>query len=134
MQSRRSSTAAQESVATKSRSFRSFLLMEQFAAREIGERIAQARKERGLTQEELAEMAPFSKRSLQDYEGGMTIPYRHLRDLSRLLKRPEEWFLYGEDAASATTEERLGHIEQRLAEILDRLDRAAEDRADPAAG
>lgn len=131
MQSRRRLGTRQESAATNRRTFHSFLLMEQFAAREIGERIAQARKERGLTQEELAEMAPFSKRSLQDYETGATIPYRHLRDLSRLLRRPEEWFLYGEDAANATTEERLDRIEGRLEEILGLLEQG---QAGPASG
>lgn len=87
---------AQKAAATTSREFRTFLLMAQFEAREIGARIEQARKEKGLTQEELAEMASFSKRSLQDYERGETIPYRHFRELGRLLERPTEWFLYGD--------------------------------------
>ena len=56
-----------------------------FTAREVGARIAAMRRERGFTQEELAALAPFSKRSLQDYEAGISLPYRHLRDLSSLL-------------------------------------------------
>lgn len=71
--------------------------MEEFELREIGARIAQARLERGFTQEQLAEIGSFSKRSLQDYEAGVTIPYRHLRELGRLLKRKPEWFLYGDE-------------------------------------
>lgn len=95
-QSSPSLRAAQKLAATKTRNLRTLLLMEQFAAGEIGARIQQARRERGLTQEEFAELTTFSKRSLQDYESGVTIPYKHLREISRLLRRPEEWFLYGD--------------------------------------
>lgn len=97
MQSRRSSGVAQKPAATSGRNFRTFLLMQQFAAHEIGGRIKQARLEAGLTQDELADLASgFSKRSLQDYESGVTTPYKHLQELSRLLRRPTEWFLYGD--------------------------------------
>ena len=114
-QSRRTFTSPQEVAATNSRNFRTFLLMQQFAAREIGARIAQARKERGLSQEELADLvAGFSKRSLQDYEAGVTIPYKHLNELGRLLKKPEEWFLYGDDEQ----EDAGGPSDERLREIV----------------
>lgn len=88
--------SAQKVAATRGRDFHTFLLMAQFEAREIGARISRARDERGMTQEELAAIAPFSKRSLQDYEAGKTIPYRHLQDIGKLLGRPTEWFLNGE--------------------------------------
>lgn len=84
-----------KAAATNARNFRTFLLVSQLEAQEIGARITQARKELGMTQEEVAEVATFSKRSLQDYEAGVTIPYRHLREISGLLKRPVEWFLHG---------------------------------------
>jgi repressor LexA len=87
--------------------------MQQFEAQEIGARIKQARLERGLTQEQLAEMASFSKRSLQDYEAGSTIPYSHFRELGRLLNKPPEWFLYGDEAGTG----------DQLAEIIERLER-----------
>ena len=95
------------------RSLRAFILVQQFAAEEIGARIQQARKERGLTQEELAEMASFSKRSLQDYETGVTIPYRHLAEIARLLGKTVEWFLYGDEAANA------GELEAIRAELVE---------------
>jgi transcriptional regulator with XRE-family HTH domain len=100
--------------------------VQQFEAQEIGARIRQARLERGLTQESLAEMASFSKRSLQDYEAGQTIPYRQLREFSRLLNRPEEWFLYGDEKSSGLDEDRLREIvreelEAALAPIRERL-------------
>lgn len=90
--------------------------MQQFNAAEIGGRIAQARRERGLTQEELAGSGTFSKRSLQDYESGLTIPFRHLRELSQLLDQPVQWFLYGEDA-DVDVDERLERIETMLGAI-----------------
>jgi transcriptional regulator with XRE-family HTH domain len=97
-QSRHRNGAAQELAATNPRNFRTFLLMQQFAAQEIGARIRQARKERGLTQDQLADLVTgFSKRSLQDYESGKTIPYAHLTELGVILRRTTEWFLYGDE-------------------------------------
>lgn len=84
-----------KSAATNDRNFHRFLLMAQLEAKAIGARIQQARLEAGMTQEQVAEIATFSKRSLQDYEGGVTIPYRHLREIGQLLDRPVEWFLHG---------------------------------------
>ena len=122
VQTKRRGRATQVAAATKSRNFRTFLLMQRFEAQEIGERIKLARLERGLTQEELAEMSSFSKRSLQDYEGGLTIPYRHFRELSRLLNRPEEWFLYGGEALAAFDEERLrGIVREEIEAALDSI-------------
>lgn len=118
------SGSAHSGAATNARSFRSFLLMAQLEAREIGARIQQARNERGLTQDELAELADVSVRALQTWESGKVIPYRHFRDLARLLKKQEEWFLYGEPepAEDADVAERLGRIEQILEELAARLD------------
>lgn len=100
-------TTAQKLAATNSRNFRTFLLVSQFEAEAIGARIALARKERGMTQEELASVASFSKRSLQDYERGVTIPYKHLRELATILKRKTEWFLYGDPDESSSELQRL---------------------------
>lgn len=70
--------------------------MTALAASEIGARIAQARRQAGFTQEELAELGSFSKRSLQDYENGTTIPYKQMRELGELLGASVEWLLYGD--------------------------------------
>lgn len=86
-----------KAAATNSRTFRTFLLMSQLQAREIGGRIKRKRIERGMTQEELAAMASFSARSLQDYENGVTIPYRHFREIGRLLDATPEWLMYGRE-------------------------------------
>jgi transcriptional regulator with XRE-family HTH domain len=122
-------------AATTDRNFRTFLLVSQLEAEAIGRRIAQARHESGLTQDDLAEMTSFSKRSLQDYEAGVTIPYRNFKEIAALLKRPVEWFLHGdreenrngllEEVAGSVTELTLSMAEslERLAETLERLAR-----------
>lgn len=117
-QSRHRRVRRSNSRRQSSRSLRTFLLAVQFEAKEIGERIAQARREAGLTQEQLAEIASFSKRSLQDYEAGTTIPYRHLRELSRLLKRDVDWFLHG---ASPAGNDRIAELEGQLEAEVARL-------------
>ncbi len=93
---------AKEGAATNLRTFRTFLLMQQFAAHEIGQRIAQARKEAGgITQEDLADALDVSKRSLQDYEAGVTIPWKHFTKLTAITGRQLEWFLHGDEPAAA---------------------------------
>jgi transcriptional regulator with XRE-family HTH domain len=123
-------------AATTDRNFRTFLLVSQLEGHAIGARIAQARKEAGMTQEDVADLAEgFGKRSLQDYEAGNTMQYKHLRELSSILNRPVEWFLHGdretdrkgplEEVAASVTELTLSMAEslERLAEILERLAR-----------
>ena len=105
-----------ETAATKARNFSSFLLMAQLQAREIGARIALARNEAGLTQEELCDLATFSKRSLQNWEAGANIPYRHMQEVSGLLGRPVEWFLHGEQPGGDDSE---SPVELRLSELAD---------------
>jgi transcriptional regulator with XRE-family HTH domain len=101
--------------------------MSQFEAREIGKRIAEARILASLTQEELAEMASFSKRSLQDYETGVTIPYRHMREISRLLGREVEWFLHGKASVPDDRLESLeGVVVDGFAAVNRRLERLEE--------
>lgn len=114
-QSRRSIGTTQKVSATFGRDFRTFLLMSQFEARDIGERIALARNQAGMTQDELAALASFSKRSLQDYEGGVTIPYKHLREIGRLLRREPDWFLHG-DPDGDPVEDRVKALEVAVAE------------------
>lgn len=63
---------------------------------EVGQRIVQARKELGLTQEELAELAGVSQRSMQAYETGEVIPYRKMRELSKVLEVETSWLLHGQ--------------------------------------
>jgi transcriptional regulator with XRE-family HTH domain len=63
-----------------------------------GRRIAQARRERRLTQAELAARIGVSPRSVHAYESGSVVPYRHLAALERELGRPTSWLLAGTSA------------------------------------
>lgn len=107
------------SAATNTRSFRTFLLVSQLQAQEIGARIALARNESGLTQEQLADLGSFSKRSLQNWEAGVVIPYKSFEEISRLLRRPTDWFLHGELSEPDDEQPRL---ELRLAELADAIE------------
>lgn len=108
-----------KTAATNTRNFRTFLLVSQLAAKEIGARIALARNEAGLTQEALTDMATFSKRALQTWEAGNVVPYRHMQEISRLLDRPVEWFLHGEQPHEVALE---SPVELRLAELVAALE------------
>ena len=73
--------------------------------RQIGARIAAARREAGLTQRELAERLGVTTRSIQNYESGAVIPYKHLRRIETMGHKNVGWILAGdppEDSIAAT--------------------------------
>lgn len=89
--------------------------MQQFAAAEIGERIAQARRENdGMTQEQLAELLDVSTRAVQNYEAGVSIPWKHFSRLEKIFDRDLAWFLHGHDA----TAEAESDVARRLDDLL----------------
>lgn len=123
-QRKRTFTTAQKLAATNTRSFRTFLLVSQFEATEIGARIREARDEKGMTQEDLAAVMPFSKRSLQDYEAGVTIPYKHLAEIGRVLGHAPAWFLRGEETtteADPGLAEEVRALREQVAMLIERL-------------
>jgi PAS domain S-box-containing protein len=67
---------------------------------ETGARLAQARKQAGLTQKALAERLGVTRRSIQGYEAGTVVPYKHLERLGGILDRTPSWFLGGEQAVA----------------------------------
>jgi transcriptional regulator with XRE-family HTH domain len=83
----------------------------------IGLRIARARKERGLTQEELASLIGVSARSIQGYEAGKVVPYRRLTQLAEITNCEVGWILQGDAAATAGSDP----------EVVDRLVIAVEE-------
>jgi len=111
--------------------------MQQFAAREIGARIGLARKEAGgMTQEQLAELLDVSARSVQDYEAGITIPWKHFQRLEVIFKRPMGWFLHGDvDGEPADVRRLLEELTASVAGlaesqdlILERLEKIERER------
>jgi transcriptional regulator with XRE-family HTH domain len=95
----------------------------------IGSRLAQARKEAGLTQEQLAELVGVTPRSIQGYEAGKVVPYRHLKRLEEITGKTPSWFLRNEAEPSALTPE----VAERLVALVERVAAEAERLADAAA-
>jgi transcriptional regulator with XRE-family HTH domain len=109
-------------------------------AREIGRRIALARKESGMTQNHLAFQLRVSPRSVAAYEAGELIPYRHMRDLEQQLERPMGWLLHGDKWEGQETLEMKQQLDQVLAELkklnsaVSSLRRSVEALAQPQGG
>lgn len=85
----------------------------------IGERIAKAREEAGLRQEDLADMIERSTRTVQSYEAGTSSPYRKIREISAVTGRSVEWLLHGDPQDDPPPKDLAG---QGLALVLDRLE------------
>lgn len=113
---------------------RTLLLLSVFEPQDIGARIAVARKEAGLTQEELGDIVGVSTRSIQGYEYGDVPPYRYINKIAEVVNRSVAWLLHGEEAEDTITNaQRLAHIEEQLAEIRGLLAGNRPDEDAPAA-
>jgi transcriptional regulator with XRE-family HTH domain len=91
---------------------------------EVGVRIARARREAGLTQHALAGQLGITSRSVQNYEAGVVIPYRHLSRIESLTGKRPGWILAGDngDEDLAQTLETLRvTIDQHQALLRDHL-------------
>lgn len=75
--------------------FRTLRLVSSQEQREIGRRVALARKRAGMTQRELADALGVTTRSIQHYESGAVVPYKHLRRLELLTRTRPGWILDG---------------------------------------
>lgn len=88
-----------------------------------------------MTQEQLAELLDISKRQLQNYELGETIPWKHFQPLTRIFDRPLEWFLYGAESEADAREQRLveaiEQVQGLVAKVDELIDIARELRGDP---
>ena len=96
---------------------------------EVGQRIVDARKELGLNQEELAELAGVSQRSMQAYETGEVIPYRKMREIAQVLQVSPTWILHGEEEETdgevvelRKQIENLSKLIRTMSKKLDRLE------------
>ena len=63
---------------------------------DVGRRIAEARRESGMTQADLAAALQVTVRSIQNYESGVSVPYRHLRTIESLTHKRPGWTLDGD--------------------------------------
>jgi transcriptional regulator with XRE-family HTH domain len=83
--------------------------------RRIGSRILVARREAGLTQRELAELLGITTRSVQNYESGAVMPWRHLARIETLTRKRRGW-LTQDDATG-------GSIDQTIADLLEVMEK-----------
>ena len=127
----RSQDARNQTSATKSRNLRKLLheYMEAAANNnlaDVGERIAQARKEAGLTQDELSDLIGVGMRQIQYYEAGESNPYRTLRRIAEATGQSVGWLLHGDPATELAAGEdvaaALQGIELRLAALEEKID------------
>ena len=90
----------------------------------IGSRIRQARKERNLTQADLADLLGITTRSVQNYESGAIVPYRHLSAIETLTRKRPGWLLRADEDAGAlgdTIADLRRTMEQHQAVLQDHL-------------
>lgn len=93
--------------------------------REIGSRIAVARREAGLTQRQLADKLGVTTRSIQNYESGTIVPYKHLRRIEVLAHKRIGWILAGEgtsESIAATIERLETALERHQAMLREHLE------------
>lgn len=109
--------------------------MDEHLQLQICERIKQARKAAGLTQEDMASLMNVTPRAYQNYERNR-VPFRRLGDIARLTGSEQEWLLRGDSAQSEvqagllrdvaagmeTLQNSQEDVHQKLDEILNRLE------------
>ena len=96
-----------------------------------GKRMAAARREAHLSQRALAGELGVSLRTIQNYEAGTFVPYRHLHTLGRVLGRNPSWLLYGfehedVDRLLARSREQRGELKRNLERLVELRGRLAD--------
>ena len=96
--------------------------------RKWGESIRTHRRLRGMTQEQLADLIGVSARSIQDYEAGVTIPWKHLRPIAQVTRCPVEWLIHGDEAEE---DPKLRQLFAEMNERVRRIEAAVLGREEP---
>lgn len=94
--------------------------MDLYLQRQICQRIKQARKAAGLTQEDMAGLLNVTTRAYQNYEADR-VPFRRLSEIARLTSVEQEWILRGDPP----TEADRGLLKD-VADAVEQLERSAE--------
>ena len=89
-------------------------------AKAVGQRLARARKDAGMTQKELGNLVGVTQRSVANWESGKVVPYRHLRLIEAAVGRPAASLLYDDEARMEA-----GAIVDELRDLRDVLRQAA---------
>jgi PAS domain S-box-containing protein len=88
------------------------------AGEAVGRRIAAARRAAGLTQKQLAAMIGVTRRSVQSYEAGAVVPYKHADRLGEALGLGAGWIMDGEAPADALQESLREVVRNELRAVL----------------
>lgn len=99
-----------------------------FTARQIGARVCEARKARGLTQITVAQHAGISKGFYCDVEHGAEISASRLLRIAHVLGVSVDHLLTGTSASASVAEERAEHAEADVARLTRQVDDLAQDR------
>jgi transcriptional regulator with XRE-family HTH domain len=93
---------------------------EEISRQDLGERLREARKYVGLSQEEVAAYLKIPRTALVDIESGQRrVEAIELTRLAKLYKQPVSYFV-GEDAAAAALPPGIAHLARQAAELSDR--------------
>lgn len=103
--------------------------MDEAPSKGVGARIARARREAGYTQAELAQQLGITTRSIQNYESGAIIPYRHLARIELLTQKRRGWLLDEDDTGAGAFSEVLETMRQEMVVMQKRLDELRESTA-----
>ena len=90
--------------------------------RRIGAKIAQARKEHGLTQEDFAKQLGVTVRSLQNYESGAVVPYRHFRQMELVTNKRSGWFLHTDQADGTAAVHAMSELREQMSSHFAQLE------------
>ena len=94
-------------------------------AKEVGQRLARARQDAGMTQKELGNLVGVTQRSVANWESGRVVPYRHLPVIEAAVGRPAASLLYSDDGTRRSGV--LGH-RNGARDFLEGLERLVELR------
>jgi transcriptional regulator with XRE-family HTH domain len=103
--------------------------MTEFQKREFADRLAQARDEAGLTQDDAARAVGVTQRSWQSWEAGESIPFKRLANIADVVGRSKEWLLHGDPQEPLGQDLMAALMENNalLRRLLDERKRDAED-------
>lgn len=114
-----SSTRTTDS-ATKARILRKLSAMAEINRSGVCQRIATARREAGITQEDMADMLDLSTRGYQAYEADR-VPFRRLDQIAEITGVTKAWLLHGEDVPPASVDllAEMREVKELLRELLE---------------